>query len=51
MAPAAITATPVQLGMVGRSPGMSIPKMVTRTTLSLSIGATCAALPILRARK
>ena len=50
-APAAISATPSQFGAVRRSPKNTTPKIVTSTTDSLSIGATCAACPIFRARK
>jgi hypothetical protein len=37
--------------MVSFSPSNNAPKMATSTTLSLSTGATCAALPNLSARK
>ena len=50
-APSAISATPSQLSTVSFSPSRSAPKIATRTTLSLSIGATCEALPSLSARK
>ena len=50
-APSAISATPSQLTMVSFSPSNKLPKIATSTTLSLSTGATCAALPSLSARK
>jgi ABC-type sugar transport system ATPase subunit len=50
-APAATSPMPIQLGRLGRSPRMTTAKIATSTTDSLSIGATCAALPIFSARK
>ena len=50
-APSAISATPSQLSMVSFSPSNSAPKIATSTTLSLSTGAICEALPSLSARK
>src|SRR5438132_715599 len=50
-APAAISATPIQLDVDRRSPRNTTPKTATSTTLILSIGATRAASPNFRARK
>src|SRR5262249_35208690 len=50
-APAAINNTPNQPVGDSFSPSRRTPRIATKTTLSLSIGATCAALPILSARK
>jgi hypothetical protein len=50
-APAAIRAMPAQFGTDGRSPRKVTANTATSTTLSLSIGATRAASPSLRARK
>ena len=49
--PAAISATPSQLAIDNLSPRKITPATATSTTLSLSIGATRAASPILSARK
>ena len=51
IAPAATSATPSQFTAESFSPRNSTPKMATSTTLNLSIGATCAALPSFSARK
>ena len=50
-APAEMSPTPSQLGRDSSSPRNRTPNSATSTTLSLSMGATCAALPILSARK
>ena len=50
-APAAMRTMPSQFGSDGRSPRNSTANTATSTTLSLSMGATCDALPSLRARK
>src|SRR5579862_9138985 len=50
-APAAMRAMPSQFGNDGRSPRNSTANTATSTTLSLSMGATCDAVPSLRARK
>src|SRR5689334_20571863 len=51
IAPIAIRATPAQFTPLNRSPRKITPNSATSTTLSLSIGATRAASPSLRARK
>ena len=51
IAPAATSATPSQFSAESFSPRNSTPKIATSTTLNLSIGATCAALPSFSARK
>ena len=51
IAPAATSATPSQFSAESLSPRNSTPKTATSTTLNLSIGATCAALPSFSARK
>ena len=51
IAPPAIIATPSQFGNDSCSPRKTTPNTATRTTLSLSMGATRAASPSLRARK
>ena len=50
-APQAIRMTPSQFGSDNFSPRNKTANIATNTTLSLSIGATCAALPSLSARK
>ena len=50
-APTAISATPVQCRPDSLSPRKRNAKTATRTTLSLSMGATRDASPIFRARK
>jgi hypothetical protein len=51
IAPSPISPTPAQLCQDRCSPRNSAAKIATSTTLSLSIGATCAALPSFSARK
>ena len=50
-APAVTKKIPSQFIVESRSPRNATPNTATRTTLNLSIGATCAALPSLSARK
>ena len=51
IAPSATSAMPAQLRAESSSPKNAVAKIATRTTLSLSTGATLAASPIWRARK